>query len=293
MTVVRDINQVEDKWIISAFNRTQVRLPNCFTYAMARISQEVGYVQPLDTNKRVDGAQELWTNHDANFSQSSTAQVGALAIFEGGYPINGVVYGHVAYVEVVGDEMMLSQSNLGQVDANKNPILMENVQMSKVPGARYPGNDRLILKGFLIHKDLAKKQQVDENPPKNNKGFKYRVLEQNVGWGPWVHDGMIAGSTGKSHRIEAIQIEPLEGDRIDVEAHFANIGWKLYPNITKNTIIVGGKGGLEAIKVTSKKYDLGIEVHVSNYGWTGETGEVVTGTTGISESIEAIKLWIK
>jgi len=35
----------------------------------------------------------------------------------------------------------------------------------------------------------------------------YRVHSQTYGWGAWVKDGAVAGTTGKSKRMEAIQIK--------------------------------------------------------------------------------------
>ena len=36
--------------------------------------------------------------------------------------------------------------------------------------------------------------------------FTYRVHVQNIGWMPWVNDGQIAGTVGRSLRIEAVEI---------------------------------------------------------------------------------------
>ena len=36
---------------------------------------------------------------------------------------------------------------------------------------------------------------------------KYRVYVQNIGWMPWVKDGEMAGTEGKSLRVEAIEIK--------------------------------------------------------------------------------------
>ena len=34
----------------------------------------------------------------------------------------------------------------------------------------------------------------------------YRAHSQNIGWGPWVADGAVAGTTGRSLRMEALQV---------------------------------------------------------------------------------------
>lgn len=130
------------KWMAYAVARTNVSMPNCFTYATARISEIVGHNQPLDTVK-VNGAGDLWESHAPEFMQSSTAVPGALAIYKGGYQN----YGHVAVVEVVGVNMAMSQSNYGG-------NLFDYVEVSKNVGSYYPGT-ALRLCGFLVHKELG------------------------------------------------------------------------------------------------------------------------------------------
>lgn len=147
------------QWMNYAVARTGVAMPNCFTYATARISEIVGHNQSLDGNTRVAGAGNLWETHAPEFSQSSVAQVGDLAIYKGGYGN----YGHVAVVEVVGVNMAMSQSNYGG-------NLFDYVEVPKNVGSYYPGT-ALRLVGFLRHKELgttvsnsySEKQLINEN----------------------------------------------------------------------------------------------------------------------------------
>lgn len=147
------------QWMNYAVSRTGVAMPNCFTYATARISEIVGHNQSLDGNNRVVGAGDLWETHAPEFSQSSNAQVGDLAIYKGGYQN----FGHVAVVEVVGVNMAMSQSNYGG-------SLFEFVEVPKTVGSYYPGT-ALRLVGFLRHKELGttvsnsynEKQLISEN----------------------------------------------------------------------------------------------------------------------------------
>ena len=130
------------QWMSYAVRQVGVAMPNCFTYATARISEIVGYDQPLDPVK-VRGAGDLWETHSSAFTQSSVAIPGALAIYKGGYQN----FGHVAVVEVVGVNMAMSQSNYGG-------NLFEFVEVPKTPGSYYPGTS-LRLCGFLVHKALG------------------------------------------------------------------------------------------------------------------------------------------
>ncbi|MGN8807821.1 GH25 family lysozyme [Absicoccus porci] len=149
------------QWMAYAVARTGVAMPNCFTYATARISEIVGHNQSLDGNTKVAGAGNLWETHAPEFVQSNMPIPGALAIYKGGYGN----YGHVAVVEVVGVNMAMSQSNYGG-------NLFDFVEVPKVPGSYYPGTG-LRLCGFLIHNSLrngttisssySEKQLINEN----------------------------------------------------------------------------------------------------------------------------------
>ena len=125
-------------WMNYAVSRTGVRMPNCFTYATARISEIVGYNQPLD-NAKVAGASQLWEYHHPNFKKSQTPTPGALMIWGGG--LND--WGHVAVCEDVSP-VSWSQSNYGGPEFEYH---------SGNPNTMYSG---LYFKGYLVHKDSGK-----------------------------------------------------------------------------------------------------------------------------------------
>lgn len=126
---------LNSKWAKYGIARTGVNFPNCFTYATARISEIVGYNQPLDPeNRRVAGAQDLWNTHNQNFVNSSTPKAGALMIWRSGQ------WGHVAVCEN-STGTAWSQSNYGgrtfeYITGNPN------------------GYCGMTFLGYLIHKDL-------------------------------------------------------------------------------------------------------------------------------------------
>lgn len=132
---------LNSQWATYAVQRTGVYFPNCFTYATARISEIVGYNQPLDPQDcKVNGAQDLWNTHHSNFTQSSTPKAGALMIWRSGQ------YGHVAVCENDSGTAW-SQSNYGgatfeYITGNPNG---------------YCGMQFL---GYLIHKDLNQSTAV-------------------------------------------------------------------------------------------------------------------------------------
>lgn len=60
-------------------------------------------------------------------------------------------------------------------------------------------------------------------------GIRYRAHVQNIGWQGWKQNGELAGTKGKSLRMEAIQIE-LTGELaryydVYYSAHVQQLGW--------------------------------------------------------------------
>lgn len=135
------------QWMQYAVARTGVAMPNCFTYATARISEIVGSRQSLDGGSKVVGAGQLWATHAPEFAQSSTPVLGALMIFQGG--VAPYYYGHVAVVEgISGGRVTFSESSYQEFTFRLN-------SMSSAPGSYYPnGYGNLKLSGYLVHKSL-------------------------------------------------------------------------------------------------------------------------------------------
>ncbi|MCI6675660.1 MAG: S8 family serine peptidase [Clostridiales bacterium] len=127
----------------------------------------------------------------------------------------------------------------------------------------------------------------------------YRAHVQNIGWQNWVQEGMMAGTKGKSLRVEAIEIKgndfPLES-AITYRAHIQNIGWQSW---VKNGEMAGTKGRslrVEAMEIRltgalADQYDIVYRAHVQNIGWQNwvKNGEMA-GTKGKSLRVEAIEI---
>lgn len=136
-------NFLSTSWYNYAKSRTGIDMPNCFTYATGRISEIVGYNQPLDPqNNKVNGAQDLWYMHHENFTNSSEPCEGALMIWQ--YS----TWGHVAVCENSSGTAW-SQSNYG---GNIFEYITGN------PNG-YCGMNFL---GYLVHKDLGTSFSVNQ-----------------------------------------------------------------------------------------------------------------------------------
>ena len=118
----------------------------------------------------------------------------------------------------------------------------------------------------------------------------YRAHVQNVGWQPFVADGQSAGTTGRSLRLEAIE---LRGGVGRVSAHVQERGWmpEVAGGHTAGT--TGRSLRLEAVRVRSDipGWRIECQAHVQNIGWMPWVGDGQTcGTTGQSLRMEAIRL---
>ena len=161
---------------------------------------------------------------------------------------------------------------------------------------------------------------------------KYRVHVQDYGWMPWCYDGEIAGTTGESKRIEAIQIQIVKKPTIEVNytyneskntvtakitsdkklSSINDSSWKLSEdklNYTKEysendtyKVTVKDIDGIESelkVKITQVIEPISMvkySSHVQNYGWEKRYSKIdgeVSGTTGQSKQIEAIKIALR
>lgn len=125
--------------------------------------------------------------------------------------------------------------------------------------------------------------------------IKYKVHIQDKGWLQYTKDGQIAGTTGKSLRMEALIISSSKVS-VQYRAHVADIGWQ---NWKKNGTTAGttGKGkAIEAVQIkltgkSAKTYDIYYSVHVANKGWLGwAKNGAMAGSTGLKLRTEAIRI---
>ena len=127
----------------------------------------------------------------------------------------------------------------------------------------------------------------------------YRTHVQNVGWQNYVKNGAMSGTSGKSLRLEGININLDTGDYtggITYRTHVQNIGWQ---NWKSNNAMAGtsGKGlRLEAIQIKltgeiANNYDIYYRVHVQNFGWLdwAKNGQSA-GSAGYGYRLEGIQV---
>lgn len=127
----------------------------------------------------------------------------------------------------------------------------------------------------------------------------YRGHVQTIGWQGYVKDGEMAGTSGKSYRVEALNINLINATadaKILYRTHVQSVGWQDW----KSNGEMAGTSGLgyrvEAIEIklqNMEDYTVEYQVHVQDIGWTNWyiDGEMA-GTFGKSKRIEAIRIRI-
>lgn len=139
------LDGMDQKWIEFAESRTGVPMPNCYTYARARIS-EILNVETTISDVPIGHAGNLWEIHNDDFIQSNVPKLGALMIWKNKYdPANS--FGHVAVCEKVNTDETVewSQSNYG------GPMFQYEFGD---PSIKYIDNSNLQFMGYLVSKDL-------------------------------------------------------------------------------------------------------------------------------------------
>ena len=127
----------------------------------------------------------------------------------------------------------------------------------------------------------------------------YSAHVQNLGWQPAVSDLMLAGTTGKCLRMEAIKIH-LENNelagKIEYATHVQNLGWQPYVADGAVSGTTGKCLRAEAIKIRltgelAQNYSVAYRTHIQNLGWQPYvTDGEVSGTTGKSLRLEGIEI---
>lgn len=154
---------------------------------------------------------------------------------------------------------------------------------------------------------------VDNKEPvqeEEKDGIRYRVHGQTYGWQNWKSDGEIAGTTGQSKRIEAIQIE-LTGKyakKYDIyyRVHSQTYGWLDWAKNGEKAGSLGYSKRMEALEIVLVEKDstapgetadhyrypkVSYQAHSQTYGWRAESYDsAVAGVTGQGKRLEALKI---
>ncbi len=128
----------------------------------------------------------------------------------------------------------------------------------------------------------------------------YSTHVQNIGWQDYVYDGAMAGTEGRSLRLEAMAIN-VDSDLdlgVRYKTHVQNVGWQDWSYNGEAAGTSGQSLRLEGMKIeltgsAAADYDIYYRVHVQNIGWMDwvENGEMA-GTEGQSLRLEGMQIKI-
>ena len=126
----------------------------------------------------------------------------------------------------------------------------------------------------------------------------YKTHVQDIGWQDFVQDGKMSGTSGRSKRLEGIQIKlssRFKGN-VEYQTHVQDIGWQGWKSNGTMSGTSGKSKRLEAIRIKltgeiANKYDVYYRVHCQDFGWLGwaKNGES-SGSEGCSKRLEAIEI---
>ena len=128
----------------------------------------------------------------------------------------------------------------------------------------------------------------------------YRTHVQDEGWQNYVQNGDMAGTSGKSLRLEAMNIKLLNNEdknlHIKYQVHVQDEGWQNWRTDGEMAGTSGRSLRLEAIRIlldNSDDYSIMYRVHVQDEGWQDwRTDGEMAGTSGKSLRLEAIQIKI-
>ena len=130
-------------------------------------------------------------------------------------------------------------------------------------------------------------------------GVKYTTHVQSIGWQSYVANGEMAGTSGKSLRLEGIKIKlsniPYEGS-IEYRTQVQDIGWQAFVNNDTMSGTSGQSKRLEAIEIrltgeVADHYDIYYRVHAQDVGWmTWASNGERSGTEGYGRRLEGIEI---
>ncbi len=131
----------------------------------------------------------------------------------------------------------------------------------------------------------------------------YRTHIERVGWENWRSNGVMGGTSGRSLRLEGINVTVTPSSAceeldlgIQYTTHCESYGWLPWSADGDMSGTEGESKRLEAIMIQltgkhAQEYDVYYRVHAESYGWLGwaKNGEPA-GTAGYSKRLEGIQI---
>ena len=197
-----------------------------------------------------------------------------------------------------------NNSTVGDNVIDENNTIIDNSTTENITKKENTTKEDKTKDNEIENNIIEEQKSSDENlnvlSVQENNGIKYKTHVQYYGWQDWKENGELAGTSGQSLRLEAINIQ-LTGDiaskvKIKYKTHVQYYGWQDWK---ENGELAGTSGQglrLEAIKIQldyTDDYSVMYRVHVQNIGWQDwKTDGEMAGTSGQALRLEAIEIKI-
>lgn len=137
---------------------------------------------------------------------------------------------------------------------------------------------------------------LDPNDP--TPDIHYRTHVQNIGWQTYKSNGDLSGTSGRSLRLEGINIfvSGASGLGVQYTTHVEDYGWLPWSSDNRMSGTEGQSKRLEAIKIqltgaNKDLYDIYYRVHAQDFGWLDWAANgSPAGTAGYSKRLEGIEI---
>ena len=149
----------------------------------------------------------------------------------------------------------------------------------------------------LVAKNAAAPGSTQNAFRKPNMALTYQAHVQDIGWQGAVKDGATAGTTGRSKRIEALNVSVSNSDytgAVQIRAHVQDIGWVDWKTGSCGTTGQGKRVEAIQLRLTDElanTFDIYYRVHAQDVGWTAwaKDGDKA-GTEGYGRRLEAVQI---
>ena len=246
---------------------------------------------------RLEGIEIKLVPKEEHFSE-----YGLKSAFKDKYPVTNVSLNKTSLSLEEGDIKQL-KATISPSNASNQTITWTSSNESKVT-VDQTGKITAIEEGTSViiarsSNGITATCNVNVTPP--IPGVEYTTHVQDIGWQDYVKNGDMAGTTGRSLRLEGIKIrlrnKPQYTGSIEYRTHIQNIGWEsTYKSNDQMSGTTGRSLRLEAIEIQltdemAEHYDIYYRVHAQEFGWLGwAKNREKAGTAGYSYRLEGIEI---
>ena len=216
------------------------------------------------------------------------------------------VEAEIAQNETAGSEEQGTEAvKTEEVSAESSDAAIAEEETAKEETAKEPAKEEAAkeetVKEEAAEEEAVETEEEEELEQASTPTVTYRTHVQTDGWQGWKKDGEMSGTSGRSKRLEGIEIK-VQGESnlgIRYKTHIQTYGWE---SAWKENGVMSGTSGqskrLEAIQIeltgaNASKYDVYYSVHAQQYGWLNwAKNGASAGTAGYGYRLEGIRIRI-